>query len=227
MFFVYGTSGQLFRGSMEQLRQIHGVGSLARVRRPEAVGRDGRDVAEQQDSTFSALPLPAHKDEPTHLSPVAAYTQTQKTTPSRRQLSTVDDVMSRKVITLPDSSRVLDGWQLLTEKAVGQVPVVDAAGHLVGLLSRADLLKPMRLHTPEPQALAWPTLLHQSVKNIMLTPVPSVGPEADLRRVSRVLLDMGLPGLPVVDEQGSVTGFVSRSDILRAVVTDPPLDLWG
>jgi CBS domain-containing protein len=33
--------------------------------------------------------------------------------------------------------------------------------------------------------------------------------------------------LPVVDEQGHVTGFISRSDILRAVVTDPPLDLWG
>ena len=48
----------------------------------------------------------------------------------------------------------------------------------------------------------------------------------NIRRVARVLLDTGLPGLPVVDEQGMVTGFVSRSDILRAVVADPPLDLW-
>jgi CBS domain-containing protein len=42
-----------------------------------------------------------------------------------------------------------------------------------------------------------------------------------------VLLESGLPGLPVVDEQGRVIGFISRSDILRAVVTEPPLDLWG
>jgi CBS domain-containing protein len=61
----------------------------------------------------------------------------------------------------------------------------------------------------------------------MSTPVPSVAPSTDIRRVARVLLDTGLPGLPVVDEQGLVVGFVSRSDILRAVVTEPPLDLWG
>ena len=61
----------------------------------------------------------------------------------------------------------------------------------------------------------------------MVSPVPSVSPDADIRRVANVLLDTGLPGLAVVDEQGVVSGFVSRSDILRAVVTEPPLDLWG
>jgi len=67
----------------------------------------------------------------------------------------------------------------------------------------------------------------QNVKEIMVTPVPSVAPDSDIRRVAQVLLDTGLPGLPVVDEAGGVAGFISRSDILRAVVTDPPLDLWG
>jgi CBS domain-containing protein len=67
----------------------------------------------------------------------------------------------------------------------------------------------------------------QSVLDVMSSPVPSVSADTDLRRVARVLLDTGLPGLAVVDEQGQVTGFVARSDILRAVVTDPPLDLWG
>ena len=60
----------------------------------------------------------------------------------------------------------------------------------------------------------------------MWTPVPSVAPDTDIRRVARVLLDSGLPGLAVVDDDGRVTGFISRSDILRAVVADPPLDLW-
>jgi CBS domain-containing protein len=73
----------------------------------------------------------------------------------------------------------------------------------------------------------WRAWLSQNVAQLMSTPVPSVAPDTDIRRVARVLLDTGLPGLPVIDEQGFVTGFVSRSDILRAVVTDPPLDLWG
>jgi CBS domain-containing protein len=66
----------------------------------------------------------------------------------------------------------------------------------------------------------------QSVVEVMWTPVPSVAPDTDIRRLARVLLDTGLPGLPVVDDAGQVIGFVSRSDVLRAVVADPPLDLW-
>ncbi|MDD5030353.1 MAG: CBS domain-containing protein, partial [Rhodoferax sp.] len=90
-----------------------------------------------------------------------------------------------------------------------------------------DLMKTERLPTPDAHALVWRALMQQNVQDIMWTPVPSVAPESDIRRVVRVLLDTGLPGLPVVDEVGTVIGFISRSDILRAVVTDPPLDLWG
>ena len=61
----------------------------------------------------------------------------------------------------------------------------------------------------------------------MWTPVPAVARDADIRHVARVLLDTHLPGLPVVSEAGRVEGFVSRTDILRAVVRDPPLDLWS
>jgi hypothetical protein len=63
----------------------------------------------------------------------------------------------------------------------------------------------------------------QSVAELMWTPVPCVSADTDIRRVARVLLDTGLPGLPVVDDDGKVMGFVSRSDILRAVVADPRL----
>jgi CBS domain-containing protein len=228
MFFVYGTSGQLFRGSMEQLRQIRGVGSLARTRRVEALGRDGRDASE--DAGTPALPMrdatKGHGFEASRPAPLSAYLQTQGGT-QRRPLSLVADVMCHRPITLPDTASVLQAWQLLTDQSVGQAPVLNAAGQLVGLLTRADLLQPQQLPDPARHAQAWQTLLERPVTDIMATPVPSVAPESDIRRVAQVLLDTGLPGLPVVDEQGQVSGFISRSDILRAVVTEPPLDLWG
>ena len=61
----------------------------------------------------------------------------------------------------------------------------------------------------------------------MLTPIPSVAAQADMRRVAGALLDSGLPGLPVVDDDGRVIGFVSRSDVLRAALKDAGLDVWS
>ncbi len=226
MFSIYGVAGQLFRGSMEQLRQVKGVGAMARSNMIKAVGRDGRDPPE--DVAYAGLAQPAAPSDEAHRSALAAYAESQKAVPQpRHPLKLVESLMSRTVISLLDTATVQEAWQLLAEQAVGQAPVLNAAGTLVGLLSRADLLRPERLPTSDSHALVWRALLAQSVQDIMCTPVPSVSPDIDIRRVARVLLDTGLPGLPVVDEQGAVIGFVSRSDILRAVVTDPPLDLWG
>lgn len=226
MFSIYGVAGQLFRGSMEQLRQVKGVGAIARSNAIKAMGRDGCDPPE--DAAYAGLTQPAAPSDEAHRSALAAYAETQKPVPHpRHPLKLVESLMSRGVITLVDSATVGEAWQLLAEQGVGQAPVLNASGTLVGLLSRADLLRPDRLPTADSHALVWRALLAQSVLDIMWTPVPSVAPDTDIRRVARVLLDTGLPGLPVVDEQGVVIGFVSRSDILEAVVTDPPLDLWG
>ncbi len=227
MFSVYGTSGQLFRGSMEQLRQIGGIGALARTHGIQPVGRDGRDASSASSGAFSDHSNAAMPSDESHRNALAAYAQAQKIDHPRHQLSRVSDLMNHPVITLPDSATIWQAWQLLSQQGVGQAPVVDATAHLVGLLTRADLLKPDRLPSPEQHALVWRALMLQNVKEIMWTPVPSVVPDCDIRRVAQVLLDTGLPGLPVVDDQGLVSGFISRTDILRAVVADPPLDLWG
>ena len=227
MFSVYGVGGQLFRGSLEQLRKIGGVSAIARANTVQAVGRGGQESSE---AAPGFLPLPAQHQDPcdeTHRSALAAYADSQKVTLARHPLSRVEALMSRTVITIPATATVLEAWQILLQHGVGQAPVVNEVDALVGLLLRADLLRPDHLPQPDSNALVWRALLAQGVTSIMSTPVPSVAPDTDIRRVARVLLDTGLPGLPVVDELGLVRGFVSRSDILRAVVTDPPLDLWG
>jgi acetoin utilization protein AcuB len=54
----------------------------------------------------------------------------------------------------------------------------------------------------------------------------AAAPVTDIRRIAAVMLDKGVDGVPVVSEAGRIMGIVSRGDILRAVVTDPPLSLW-
>jgi CBS domain-containing protein len=134
--------------------------------------------------------------------------------------------MSHEAITLADRSTAQEALALLAANGIGQAPVVNGSGQLVGLISRAHLLAPSQGATIETQVREWETRMAQNVTQLMRTPVPSVAVGGDIRRVARVLLDTDLPGLPVVDEHGRVIGFVSRSDLLRAMVNDPPLDLW-
>ena len=223
MFSVYGKAGRMFRGSMEELRQ---VGPISRASRSHVVAPVGLDPQDQNPVRLSELVPPVPRDV-AHRTALAAYEQTRKPGLPRHPLTRVDAVMSHPVVTISDTSSVEQAWQVLAENRLGQAPVVAQGGVLVGLITRADLMHPERMPGPDSHALVWRALLMQSVVDVMWTPVPSVSSDTDIRRVARVLLDSGLPGLPVVDEEGRVTGFVSRSDILRAVVADPPLDLWS
>ncbi|MBK7004804.1 MAG: CBS domain-containing protein [Burkholderiales bacterium] len=223
MFSVYGKAGRIFRGSMEEL---HHVGPVVAAARAHAVAAVGLDPEDQNPARFSELAPQPPPTDTVHRTALAAYEQVRKPGHPRQPVTQVRAVMTHAVITLLDTLSVEAAWQVLAQNHVGQAPVVSAEGILVGLLSRADLMRPERLPGPESHALVWRALLMQSVVEVMWTPVPSVEPDTDIRRVARVLLDTGLPGLPVVDDHGGVTGFVSRSDILRAVVADPPLDLW-
>lgn len=219
MFSIYGESGRLFRGAMEELRQVEAVRAVARTR---AI----KPLRELPSSVAAGGGVHAGGDR-AHRNPLTAYVQAGSVQMPRHPLSRVADVMSRGVITVSAEAPILEAWQLLSEKGVSQAPAVDADGLLVGLLTRAELLQPDRLPLPGANALVWHALLAQPVASIMWTPVPAVAEETDIRRVARVLLDTHLPGLPVVNDAGLVTGFVSRTDILRAVMHDPPLDLWS
>lgn len=231
MFSVYGRAGRLFRGSMEELRKIGPKSAIGRVQRVAGVGQDGTDglvfrMAEMAQAAGSltgsgAGPGPARREA------VAAYAQTARIQPPRQPLTLVRDIMNPGAITLEEDATVSQAWETLARHQLGQAPVVDKTGILVGLLTRADLMRLDRMPGPATHTLSWQAWLAQSVTELMWTPVPSVAPDTDIRRLARVLLDTGLPGLPVVDEQGTVMAFASRTDILRAVVADPPLDLWS
>lgn len=249
MFSVYGVTGKVFTGTVEQLRHIDKVHALARLRRIEPNDLELPSQAFVEGAQGSpggagpgARPVPLR-------SAIAAYvTATVPDTP-RQPLDRVDLLMTQPARTVRADTSLGDASALLSEHQIGQMPVVDPLGRLVGLLLRADLFRPQRaaaavapppstvtavalsspMTEPAPAATApdWDTLMAQPVSELMWTPVPSVSGDTDIRRVARVLLDTALPGLPVVDDAGMVVGFVARTDILRAVASDPPLDVWG
>ena len=221
MFHLYSVTGRVASERTEKVRDMRPTTASARVRRVARVGNDSSEAFELP------TPAPVASDVGRH-GALAEYAATEQgASPQRQPLTRVADVMSPQVLTVSADAPVSQAWRDLTRQGYGQAPVVDAQGQLVGLFVRAELMRADLLESAIAAADAWRALLARPVRELMWTPVPAALIDTDLRRVASVLIDTGLPGLPVVDEQGAVTGFVSRSDILRAVAADPPLDLWG
>lgn len=214
MFYVYSPAGQIFSGTLEQLRKAQALTPVNKVRSPTRVAI-GLDTEEGGSGPAGDTVSGAG-----HL--LQAYAQ-----PARQPLTVVGDVMQRPSHVVPVGATVRQAWQILKEHGIGQAPVVAEGNMLVGLVTRAELLPSEWLAPAVDEAGVWQAMLAQPVNQVMWSPVPSAHVDTDLRRVASLLLETGLPGLPVTDTAGQVIGFVARSDLLRALATDPPLDLWS
>lgn len=225
MFSIYGTAGRLFTGPLEQLRRVRGQQAVDRV---GAIPERELDFLQAWAETGDA-PAQAGANGPGS-GPAAAPSQhgamdayASAASQPRHRVATVAELMSHPAVSLAAAMSARSAWQALDAQGLGQAPVLDGGGRLVGLLRREALAPPPNLATPEDWAAHW----QQPVQALMRTPVPAVAPETEVRRVARLLVQSRLPGLPVVDDDGAVLGFISRTDLLRAVAQDPPLDLWA
>jgi len=223
MFAIYGPTGREFKGTLEQMRQVRQVHAADRTHAIEPLLRDGHDGAVREAVEFGG----AQAGGGARRNAIAAYAATQQPAHQAWHDLPASQCMHAPVLTVRHDMRVDDAWRALVHQGRSQAPVVGPDGVLVGMLTRSALVNFEQW--PDAMAdgqagLAWRA---QEVQAVMLTPVPSVAPQADMRRVARALVDSALPGLAVVDNEGHVIGFVSRTDVLRAALEDAGLDVWS
>jgi len=125
---------------------------------------------------------------------------------------TVDDFMSRQLVTFkPDQTMdyVLD---VLLEKNISGGPVIDEANNLVGVISEGDCLK----EVVKGKYNNVPTL-SGLVRDHMTTNVKSVEPEMNIFDLAQMFLNLRLRRFPVLKE-GKLVGQISQKDVMRAVI---------
>jgi len=139
---------------------------------------------------------------------------------------TVEDVMTRRVVTARTDSDIRDVSALLSENRISGLPVVDERGHVVGVVSEADLLSLAGMERGHSfkdivkHILGEPVPRRKQgnrVGEIMSSPAMTTRPETDIRDVAKILESKGIKRLPVVDEENRLVGIVSRGDIVRAM----------
>jgi acetoin utilization protein AcuB len=65
------------------------------------------------------------------------------------------------------------------------------------------------------------------VKDIMQPKVLSAFPETPIREIARIMFEEKVGAVPILDkEKKHLVGIVTRADILRRVMNNPPLDLY-
>jgi CBS domain-containing protein len=98
--------------------------------------------------------------------------------------------------------------QIMWDRDCGVVPVLDAAGHLAGIVTDRDLC--MAAYT---QGVA----LHQlNVESVMSKVLTTIGAEDRLEDALETLAEAEVRRLPVVDEEGRLVGILSLADVVRA-----------
>ena len=215
MFAIYGVSGPIFQGTLEALSRMPPV-----VRRSSVTParRIADDVA-IESATAGNETLVASGSRSNQA--IAAYKAMLPESLDRGPLYHADQIMTAEVIAVSARDEVVLAWRTLTRRQIHQTPVLDDTGRLVGLVSERNLLTTLNVDAGEVR-----DVLVKRVGDVMTTPVVAANPLTDIRRIARVMLDRDVDGVPIVNETGVLLGFVSRSDILRAVVTDPPLSMW-
>jgi len=140
------------------------------------------------------------------------------------------DVMVTKVITVTPETRVEQIAEILLSNHISAVPVVDAAGAVLGIVSEGDLIH--RAETGTERRRAWwlklltatETLEHEFIKSharkaaeLMTQPAITVTPDTPLADIASLLEEHRIKRVPVVDK-GKLVGIVSRANLLQALV---------
>jgi CBS domain-containing protein len=143
----------------------------------------------------------------------------------------VRDVMTPTVISVKGEESILKAARLMLENRISGLPVVDASGALVGVVTEGDFLRRSEIgttrHRPKwleflvgPGRLA-EEYVHQSGRKVaeVMTPTPHTVGEGDtLEAVVKLMERHRIKRLPVVRD-GRMVGIISRANLLHALAT--------
>ncbi|WP_405982160.1 CBS domain-containing protein [Streptomyces sp. NBC_00158] len=115
----------------------------------------------------------------------------------------VADLMTHTAVTVRRTTTFKEIARLLKEFDITAMPVTDEAGHPVGVISEADLLR----RRPAGGAA--------TAEELMTSPAVTARPEWSVVRAARVMQRHRVKRLPVVDGEGRVVGILSRSDLIQ------------
>ena len=136
----------------------------------------------------------------------------------------VRDVMSTELVTVQSSTTLRQAAVAMLNAGVSGLPVVDADGRLVGIITEADFVEQEAAHDLSYRPRLLDLLFGrgqdalasaETVRDVMTPEVATVLDSDRLAAAARMMVDRKVKRLPVIDDAGRLVGIISRADVLR------------
>jgi len=139
----------------------------------------------------------------------------------------VREIMTADVVTVGPSMPLREVAQVVSEHGISGVPVVDASGQLIGVISEGDFLVKERGRPTRPQSALDRffgrrtneaddrRLSAQTAGQAMSAPPVTIDADRSIREAAAMMIDHAINRLPVMSD-GRLVGIVTRADLVRA-----------
>lgn len=121
----------------------------------------------------------------------------------------VRDYMTANVETIGADRDYMEAFRLMQTRKFHHLPVVDADGHLVGILAERDLLIASMHYLQTPI----------EVSEIMTRTVMTIGADTPISDAATLMVKHAIGGLPVMDDRNEIIGIITETDVFRAFVS--------
>lgn len=124
--------------------------------------------------------------------------------------TTARDIMSSKLIVAKEGMNIEDAVKLLVNNKITGLPVVDAKGRMIGILSEYDIIARVGKEKKLDSSL---------FKNdiVYTTQVESVSEDTSLQEILDRFIQLKCRRLPVLDRDGRLAGIISRRDVMKVL----------
>jgi CBS domain-containing protein len=143
----------------------------------------------------------------------------------------VRDLMTRSVVTVEPADNISEAARRLARHRVSGAPVVEQ-GKVIGMITESDIVRAVAI--PEPTeggltilaAISDPSVIlerstKRTVADVMSTLVVEASPQASIWQAAAEMEERGVNRLPVVEEDGTLVGIISRADLVRLMAESP------
>lgn len=129
-------------------------------------------------------------------------------------MTTINQLLQNKgqgVWTIAPTDKVFHALELMAEKNIGALPVVEN-GRVCGIFSERDYARKVVLHGRSSR--------DTPIADIMTTQVISVRPQEGMARCMALMTDKHIRHLPVLDDNEQLIGIISIGDVVKAIIAE-------